>query len=129
MTRKKHRKRIKALYPYVREIADKMGLKDWGVTLGDDYPEEGANASASFSGGRKYVVIRFKKKFYKESLEDLRETVCHELIHCHFAFLDMPLENSLGPVAKAFAIEALEYGIDALCEVVALAMPLPPKID
>lgn len=79
----------RALKAYVRELADLMGLRDWdfNVVIGDptaDLPGvDCASASIECVDGRKYAVITFADWVRQGSPEDIRDTVCHELIHAH----------------------------------------------
>lgn len=129
----------KALSHYVRSIADEMGLRDWSfeVEIGEadvDLPWETISADASIEcvDGRKFATITFPDDTRERPRDELRETVCHELIHAH-----------LNPACEVIRVDAkvgfsqatyemmmagfrrnVEFAVDALAAVFAPRMPL-----
>jgi hypothetical protein len=130
----------KELGRYVRAVADEMGLRDWTLNLEVDSPDtpDGApdgmrwGASCEPVPGRKAATITFDPCHREAQPEDLRETVVHELTHCHFFgvwdTIRRDLLRSLGQdsydLFTAGVERHMEYGIDAIAEVIAKQMPL-----
>lgn len=120
---------------YVRDIADRMRLRDWTVTLSDEHPDDKeADADARVTYGRRCLTLRLARDFAVESPEDQRHTVVHELIHAHLFPIDWTV-NSIGnhlPLAaldilKGALSDDIEVGVDALADVIAPFMPLPAQ--
>jgi hypothetical protein len=114
---------------YARDLADRMGLKDWTI----EFPGErwhandnGGSASATLAYGRRLIRIHLPDRFHCDSLEEQRDSIVHELVHCHFAMMDGMVEDWLdGEKYKAYR-RAWEYGIDAMAAALAPHLPLPP---
>jgi hypothetical protein len=117
--------RIAAFRPYARTIADDLWLRDWTIILKDEPPDDGSAATINLTNGRKLAHLFLAYDFFDNSAEDQRETLIHELLHCHFGEAGFVVEEeSSGEVHRAF-IRALEYGIDAVAEAFAPLMPVP----
>jgi len=123
----------KALGQYVREVADRMELRDWHVDVSHEPPEyDDAYATCEPIYGQRRAVFRFADGFRERDLEGQRHTVVHELVHCHLASLTSTLEHDaqtvLGKPAATVLWEGarrqLEYGVDGLAHAIAKHMPL-----
>lgn len=121
--------RKKAFGPYLRCLADKMGLRDWTVGIDDDPPDDNHRAEASCAYGRKHIWIQVSESFLDCKEEDQRQTLVHELLHCHFAAMHHVLCRSLGQadVFEAYKL-AMEYGVDGIAEEWAKHLPLPSEV-
>ena len=134
--KKKHRK---AFGYYVRWIADEMGLRDWRFEIEWREPEEVDEVEGHVRGascepvpGRRVATLGFGEHLREVDPEDLRETVVHELIHCHLAALWAQLrQDLLNPLGQetynAFIASSernMEFGVDALAAALAKHMPL-----
>lgn len=126
-----------ALGRYVRDMADLMGLRDWTVGIASDPPEDDeANASVEVTFGRRYAMIKFSATWTERAPEEMRQTVVHELAHCHLWSMNQricDLHNLLGTgtyevMEKAYR-ENLELAIDAIAQAWAETLPLPVKAD
>jgi len=127
VTEKKRLKALAKLRPYVREVADRMKLRDWVVTIQEPPPDnEGSLASMCAVEGRARANIRFSDDFFELSPENMRQTVVHELVHCHFGSMHNGLCEVLDKGAHAFYLETFERGIDVTADLIAPSMPLPP---
>jgi hypothetical protein len=124
---KKHWANIAHYEPYLRDVADRMGLKDWDVILSKKPAEDGACATADCTWGRKSVTIKLAKFLHFQTPDIQRQTVVHELVHCHFAAMHNPLNEGMCDANRDWYIHAMEYGVDAIADVIAPSMPLPPK--
>ena len=124
-----HKKNIERFGPYVRDVADQMQLRDWFFALMDKPSKKGLAATLQPVWGRRYAALWLAKDFHKQAPEKQRHTIVHELIHAHFAAMDNPLQRGMKPSAVGFYVSAMEYGIDAMADIVAPFMPLPPRGD
>lgn len=114
----------KEFEPYVRLLADRLGLKDWSFEV-EDYEPNNCEAIAAIHivTGRKFAVIRFRADLLKETPQQQRHTVIHELIHAHFALVNGFVCGG-GQPGESLSL-ALEYAVDGLADAVAPLMPLP----
>lgn len=129
---KKRDRRI--LADYLRAIADEMGLRDWDVRLEDEPCEPGNAATCKLTFGRKLAKVYVEKDFRSaQTPEEQRDTIVHELVHCHFesmaSMVRCDLERVLGrPMDDVFFNgfeRQFEYGVDAVAVAGALARHLP----
>lgn len=142
------RKQKRAIDEYVRWCADAVGLRDWTLAVDitddadlratDDHDGTGQvwGAACAPIRGRKYATIKFGYEaiagLEAGDRETFRQTLAHELTHCHFAplwdQLRLDLLEHLGQatynVFIASAERNLEYGVDAVGEAIAPALPL-----
>jgi hypothetical protein len=106
-------------------MADFMGLRDWTIIVGFEPP--GANYSADIDCryGRKVAVIRFSDNFLESDPDRQRQTIAHELLHCHFE----PMRRLMLAMVETSICDAthlpFEYGIDGVAEEWAKFLPLP----
>jgi hypothetical protein len=125
---------------YVRYIADRMELRDWTIRVDHDSCDakhtEGFQWQAKCSPvpGRKFAILTFDPSCFTDlNRHELRQTVVHELVHCHFYGLwDTVRQDSLDLIAEQDAYDVLiagvrrhlEYGVDAVADAIAPRMPL-----
>jgi hypothetical protein len=116
----------KEFEPYFRDLADRMGLRDWLIFISPERPRDATDvANVLCWEGRKRATIRLSEDFLGDTPEDQRHTACHELIHCHFAAATHIAEQGLGNVQSAFMLN-MEFGVDGMADAIAPHMPLPP---
>jgi hypothetical protein len=111
--------------PYVRRIADLMMLKDWRIEISEEPPAASdACASCDPVQGRKMATLRLSSGFLEDPPDDQRQTVVHELIHCHLGHSWRLLEanDHMSNGSKM----ALEYAVDGLADAFAPFLPMPP---
>jgi hypothetical protein len=118
--------RRKRFGPYLRQLADLMGLRDWTVFIHEDPPDDPSLAAeADCRFGLKRINVAVSEKFLKFDPEEQRQTLCHELIHAHLA----PMHHYLHRVLKDEQWEGyripMEYGVDGMAQEWALHLPLP----
>lgn len=146
------KKQRKAIEHYVRYCANEMGLRDWTLAVNllvseadlrntDDH--DGSNevwgASCEPVRGRKYATISFGLEvidalIVDDRRVDFRQTVAHELTHCHFAMLweqlrlDLLESGLLGQNVYDVFIKSvernMEYGVDGVADAIAQRLPL-----
>jgi hypothetical protein len=125
MPKQKQPTRRQRWAPYVRQLADLLRLRDWRIDVYEDAPAEPtAIASCAPVEGRKYAVIRLGESFLTDPPDDQRQTITHELLHCHLGPMVRMIEvhDGLPPAAKI----AMEYCVDGLADAIAPLLPLPP---
>ncbi len=103
-------------------MAELLGLKDWVIRLNEDEPEDpDALASVRFTYGRKLVVLFLSDRFLEDNPEEQRNTIAHELIHCHFHLLDSyETRSTINRIRPA-----IEFGVDGLATAIDKFLPLP----
>lgn len=122
---------------YLRWLADKMALQDWTVGIAVDAAEDGANATVHRSRGRKMAMVALKPDWETNySPEEQRQTLVHELLHCHVMGCDILLADARENHKKSWMMHLelnigvqQEYAIDAIAQVLAPFLPLPPKYN
>lgn len=114
------------LNPYLQRIAGLMQLKDWDIVLMDDGPNDpDALACVDCMRGRKLAAVYVADRLFRMTAEKQRHTIVHELVHAHFAAMHLLLYKILsGDRWEAYDL-AMEYGVDAVANVIAPTMPLP----
>lgn len=122
---------------YVRDMANRMGLRDWLIEMSHDRPDDDqCAADVNVIYGRKVAVIRMAPAWASEKPESLRATIAHELIHCHLNPMRGVLDNvqhALGQPVYMTAYNALtdyiEYATDAIATEWAESLPLPVEAN
>lgn len=121
-----------ALGAYVRRLADRMGLRGWRFELDyDPQDADGVTAESDLLEGRAVSVIRFSERFLEGDDDERRESVVHELLHCHHAeatyMVEADLRDALGTTAHDLFTAAwrrsMERCVDRLAALVAPTMP------
>ena len=111
--------------PYVRQIAELMGLSHWTVRV-IDRPSGDDHADVDRINGRYLAIIQFGSAFLRDTPEGQRDTVVHELLHCHLAMQDyVAWENLPDPLKPVFR-KANEYAVDLMARAWSALLPLPP---
>ncbi len=123
------------LSAYIRQLADLLGLKDWDIELLSEPADGDLNAQVQPIIGRKCATINVCSTWWSLSLEEMRQTTAHELIHLHFANclhvveIDLAKAGVLGSsafrVLRETCIRQQEYGVDGLATAIAPLLPLP----
>lgn len=123
--------------PYLRYLADQIGLRDWYLWFGHSTPQdEGYSDEAaglcSFGGPSKRATIRLREEWATWDEEKFRHICVHELLHCHFADIRSPLvtlEGLIGGLLYATTFDAMtthmEYAIDGIAYDWGRLLPLP----
>jgi hypothetical protein len=136
-------RRVASAEQYVRSLADRLGLRDWEIRIDVSQPSDGCAAEINCYSGQKRAVISPGTVFWtadalvttpEEIRSWQRHTLVHELIHCHLASARETTSSTLEALTRPKAAEALfaavdlqlEYATDALADVLAPSLPLPP---
>jgi len=130
---------ISELERYIRWIANEMGLRDWTFHVviaqptakgSDDGSGHEWGAMCTPIPGRKHATLTFHPERRDDELAELRQTVVHELVHCHFFGLwdtcrrDLPLDEEAYEMWIEGVRRHMEYGVDAVADAIAPRMPL-----
>lgn len=145
------KKQRKAINVYIRTMAEEMGLRDWTFYVQFMVEEEDLREVDSHDGdtsvwgaacdptpGRKHATIMLGRevlmRLIHEGPHEFRTTVCHELLHCHFASLWEILRKDLydaGVMSQqtynmfiSNAERYMEFAIDGTAESWATSLPL-----
>lgn len=124
----------KALERYARVVADRLELRDWTVAVDLETPgsDDDWHAYSDCTMGRKHVRVAITPACRDWPLEELRQTVAHELVHAHFAvpwemvrrdLHGLLLQTAYDVFADGFR-RTLEYGVDAVADALAKHLPL-----
>ncbi len=119
--------------PTVRRYADDLGLKDWRFSIVDTDPDaDDVHACIRCIYGRKVAVITISTEFVTDSPENQRDTLCHELLHCHLDGVDTvinaingQMHRDVWDVTYAAFRSAMEFGVDGIALAIAHHLPLP----
>lgn len=131
MTRIHH----KALQQYLRALADELGLRDWSIELHDQLDTDECYASTTCTKDSQAARIALGERFVNDPPATQRETLLHELLHCHFDAGHQFVLDSMGELIGRPAVTVLDRGlrshvertVDAIAVAIAPRFPLPPR--
>lgn len=121
---------------YVARLASALHLSDWHISVNFTVPADaGAYAEIVPHANQRRAEIRFGVAFNSLDAPGVRQTLVHELLHCHlFAphhLAEEMLMASAGDKKSALGLIALDASIesatDAIAEAFAAVLPLPPR--
>ena len=128
-----NRERARYWGEYMRDLADRLELRDWTVTCDRDYAQPPYGATADCIYGRKSVTVAVCAGFDDWPPERQRQTIVHELLHAHTARTSRLLHEARDTIGKYWVGQLdttirqdLEYAIDAIACALDKHMPLPP---
>lgn len=115
---------------YIRDLADRMGLKDWEIIVSRVPSRDGVLATVRVTYGRRQARMWLSEDFAGGQPHEQRLALTHELIHCHMDRMDTvarQLEPVIGTAAHAVFMaahaEAHEQATDALAVVLGAFLP------
>lgn len=126
------KKERRALGLYVREIADRIELRDWTIAIAHAPCDDHLEANINVTPGTRHATISFHPDTDERSAAELRETVVHELIHAHidvcWKMVQTDLAEALGKPTYYVFCDAyrrnMELSVDGLAKALAKHMPL-----
>lgn len=119
---------VARLIPYVRDLADRMCLKDWRIqVLEETVDTKDHNATIETIAGYKSSRIRLAEDFFEMDPEERRSILCHELVHLHVSQLDDFLRPILGQSQQTTYDLLRELAVDEMAHAIEAHMPLPPS--
>lgn len=99
------------LVNYIRETADRMGLKDWQFDISAREPQSGAICSTEVWGDSQTATLWIGPMFWKYGPRMKREVLCHELTHWH---TDILFKNAREVMRRTLGREAYELSLASL---------------
>jgi hypothetical protein len=109
---------------YLRRLADALKLSDWRVEIDDRPPDSGrATAEVECVYGRRYAVVRLSERFLEQPPDEQRNSLVHELIHCHLNPAAAMALDEMGDGGAGHFRRMLEYAVDGLADAIAPHMP------
>lgn len=122
--------------PYVRDMADRMGLRDWTVTIADDLPEELASVAHTMDAATflpsSYKTLTLYIKDHPHTADEVRSLVAHELVHAltrDWMEAAQTLESHVNPIVYDLYSMRLSHEMEQAVEAIAAAwspaLPLP----
>lgn len=128
--------RRSAVTDYVARLAELLHLTDWHVSVNFEVPASADSyAEVVPHANQRRAEIRFGAAFNGLDADGIRQTLVHELMHCHlfaphFLAEDM-IVSSAGRKQSRLGLLALDAAIeqatDAIAEAFASSAPLPPR--
>lgn len=123
----------RALLKYVKRTAALLHLRDWEFEVSPEPASEEAAAQIVVPAAQKRAVLYVCPNFFTQSPSWQRQTICHELIHCHLAATRGLLERftrEMGETREADVLFSsldftLEMATDGLADAFATAAELP----
>ena len=122
---------------YVISMKKMLRLSDWTIIMQNEPCSSDCLAETDVITGQHLAKMYLSKTYAKDTPENLRATIIHELLHCHLSPISelsveilKPLADELGGsrVIKS-AINGIEYeterSIDGISEAIAPFFPLP----
>ena len=118
--------RRQAWVPYIREIADRLRLRDWTIDLSDEGTDrDGVSALVCVADQRKFARLYLGDDFLDMTPDEQRHCLAHELLHCHFGWATNWARQRLADPEREPFERLHEIGIDGLADAIAPLMPLP----
>lgn len=121
-----------ALQAWIDEAKPVMRLNDWYVVAKDTPPEDedGGLSYDAFAGSfirdsSDHASVHLGDSFWDETPEEQRETLAHELLHCHLYRLHRFVEDRLRKADITTARQMEEIAIEQLARIVAPLLPMP----
>lgn len=106
----------RVLVNYIRDIADKVGLKDWQFFLERVEADQGVIASVEVWGDSTTCTLWFGPPFWKYGPRMQRETVVHELVHCHTHKLVRLVKTTMTNELGNQAAHAMNFSLEQMHE-------------
>jgi hypothetical protein len=120
---------------YIREMADRLLLRDWVVELGRESTDEGSRAQIAINRERNMGTVTLCDRWFIRTPEEQRTTIVHEMLHLHSARLCRVmtrLQDEVEGDGVRYAANAHneeeEIMVDALARAIAPFLPLPPEV-
>ena len=122
---------------YVVLLKKMLHLSDWTIVMQNEPCSSDCLAETDVITGQHLAKMYLSKTYTKDTPENLRATIIHELLHCHLSPISELSEEILKPLADELggsrviksAINGIEYeterSIDGISEAIAPYFPLP----
>lgn len=117
---------------YMAYLAEEVGLRDWSISLSDDPCDDVLAGTCQPIRGRRVACIALNSAWMDADPCDLRETIVHELLHCHTEPITYPLASLRDLVGSVIHDHlettqsmALEFAVDAIASSFARRLMMP----
>jgi hypothetical protein len=134
MKGRKRRELLKTAGEYGKQLQLLMRLDHWRVTIIDEPPPDCDNADVTWWEDKYRADMRLSDRFLRSAPEDQRYSLVHELLHLHLrgvALTSKGLRHHLSEAEFAWLDNRFEHeeelAVDALAELLAPFLPLPPE--
>lgn len=117
---------------YMRDSADRLGLKDWNITLSTEPTDSKYSLAEVNQTENQHGTVRLCGHFLELTPETQRDTITHELCHLKLSPIDShveSLESVLDP--QSYAVYHAAYSqineqvTEAFCRLTATLLPTP----
>jgi hypothetical protein len=119
---------------YINDLCEVLGLRDWEVIVKDTPSDTNNLAQVEVIYGQRRAYLRFAKDFAEVAPHKQRDTVVHELLHCHlhniwdtYNSLSESMTNPIHELANKFIVRDIEFAVDAITGAWSRSLPLPPS--
>lgn len=125
--------RRKAVTEYIATLQNILRLRDWEILVDfDPLPlSDHAYATMAPAPDQHRATIQFSDLFLQQPVDALRQTLVHEMLHCHFHVLQTTTENMIAGMGESAALVAgpavntlAELTVDALADAIAPLLPV-----
>lgn len=122
-----NKKKKKKINKFVNSLQKTLRLQDWSIEVVFKEPKvESAYATMDTFGESRHAELRVSKNFFNLPKKLQKQTLVHELMHCHLFFIEGSVLNILKdvlPNSKAVMVHSvltteIERTTDALADVV-----------
>lgn len=121
-----------ALQAWIDDAKPALRLSHWYIVAKDTPPEDGdgtidaeAFAGSFIRDNSDYSSVHLGDSFWQEDSEAQRETLTHELLHCHLYRLHQFVGDRLRGPDRATASVLEEIAIEQLARIIAPHLPVP----
>jgi hypothetical protein len=119
---------------YLRHLADLLGLRDWHITLSRAHSAHDVFAAVRVDRQKDEATVHLNDTWHGFTPEQQRQTLVHELLHCHTGRLhrvmtrlaDVVDDPSMAYVKRAHDEEE-EIVVQRLARIIAPYLPLPAE--
>ena len=127
--------RRKAVAEYIAKIQGILRLRDWEIIIDFEPISLGENAYATITPeiDQRRATLQFSELFFKQPHHALRQTLIHEILHCHFFWMESMVERMLhgvseevGRAASPAVTSQVEFIVDSIADAFA---PLCPDFE
>lgn len=122
-----------ALHRYIHDLCERMGLRDWDVSIIESEPDPEHDAECHTIYGAKRARLRISESLREYSPEKQRRIIVHELVHPHldnlyesFKTLQGHLHRDAYDLLEQAVRRDLEFAVDGISVAWAESLPLPP---
>lgn len=122
---------------YVNKLKSMTGLSNWNIIVSPKPADPGSLGETEVVYGQNLAKMYLHKDFRKDSPEEIRDTIVHELMHCHMEPMieimsdvlkpeaDDPKSKAVHKAAMAVLAYESERIVDAISESLGKWLPTP----